>query len=83
MYSTKKEEKPAVAEKFIRTLKNKISNNTVSKKSVSIDKLDDIVSKYNNAYHRTTKVKPIDVKISTCIGFEFENNDKDSKFMFI
>ena len=83
MYSTKKEEKSAVAEKFIRTLKNKISNNTVSKKNVSIDKLDDIVSKYNNAYHRTTRVKPIDVKTSTCIGFEVENNDKDSKFMFM
>ena len=32
-----------------------------------IDKLDDIVNKYNNAYHITTKMKPVDVKPSTYI----------------
>ena len=34
-------------------------------KNVYIDKLDDIVDEYNNAYHRTIKVKPIDVKGNT------------------
>ena len=31
-------------------------------KNVSIDKLDNIVNKYNNAYHSTRKMKPVDVK---------------------
>ena len=31
-------------------------------KNVSIDKLDNIVNKYNNAYHSTSKMKPVDVK---------------------
>ena len=35
-----------------------------------IDKLDDIVNKYNNTYHRTIKMKPVDVKDSTYIGFK-------------
>ena len=35
---------------------------TVVSKKVYFDVLDDIVNKYNNAYHRTIKMKPIDVK---------------------
>ena len=31
-------------------------------KNVYIDKLHDIVSKYNKTYHSTIKIKPIDVK---------------------
>ena len=31
-------------------------------KNACIDKLDDIVNKYNNTYHRTIKMKPADVK---------------------
>ena len=31
-------------------------------KNVYIDKLDDIVNKYNNTYHRTIKMKSVDVK---------------------
>ena len=31
-------------------------------KKVCIDKLDDIVNKYNNTYQRTVKMKPADVK---------------------
>ena len=34
-------------------------------KNVYIDKLDDIVNKYNNTYHNTIKMKPVDVKSST------------------
>ena len=49
-------------------------------KNVYFDKLDDIVNKYNNAYHNTTKMKPVDVKSSTCIGFVKKNNKKDPKF---
>ena len=36
-------------------------------KNVDIDKLDDIVNKYNNTYHRKIKIKPIEVKDNTYI----------------
>ena len=45
-----------------------------------INKLDDIVNEYNNTYHRTIKMKPIDVKDNTYIDFEKEVNNKDPKF---
>ena len=45
-----------------------------------IDKLNDIVNEYNNPYHRTIKMKPIDVKKSTYFDFKVENNDKHPKF---
>ena len=45
-----------------------------------IDNIDDIVSEYNNTYHRTTKMKPVDVKDNTYIDFEKEVNNKDPKF---
>ena len=36
-------------------------------KNEYIDKLDDTVNEYNNTYHRTIKMKPVDVKDSTYI----------------
>ena len=45
-----------------------------------IDKLDDIVNKYNKAYHWTIKMKPDDVKSSIYIDSSKEINDKDPKF---
>ena len=45
-----------------------------------IDKLDDIVNKYNNTYHSTIKMKPVDVKSNTYINCRKEINDKDPKF---
>ena len=62
MYSTFNEGKSVVAERFIRTLKNKIFKpmTTVSK-NVYFNVLDDIVNKYNNTVHKTIKMKPIDV----------------------
>ena len=63
MYSTHNKEKYITAERFIRTLKNKIHKcMTLISKNVYIDKLDNIVNKYNNTYHRTIKMKPVDVK---------------------
>ena len=38
---------------------------TLISKNVYIYKLDDIVNEYNDNYHRTIKMKPIDVKDST------------------
>ena len=62
MYLTYNEGKSVVAEKFVRTLKNKIFKHmpTISK-TVYIDVLNDIVNKYKDKVHRTIKMKPIDV----------------------
>ena len=49
-------------------------------KNVYIDKLDDIENEYNNSYHRTIKMRPIDVKDGTYINTGKEVNDKDPKF---
>ena len=49
-------------------------------KNVYIDKLDYIVNEYNNTYHRTIKMKPIDVENNTYINFNKEVNNKDPKF---
>ena len=81
MYSTHNEGKSVVAERFIRTLKTKIYKYMTSiSKNVYIDKLDDIVNKYNNTYHSTIKMKPVDVKSNTYIDFNKETNIKDPKF---
>ena len=53
---------------------------TAISKNVYIDKLDDIVNEYNNTYHRTIKMRPVDVKDNTYIDFEKKVNDKDPKF---
>ena len=45
-----------------------------------IDKLGDIVNQYNNTYHRTIKMKPVDVGDNTYIDFKKEVDDKDPKF---
>ena len=81
MYSIHNEGKSVVAERFIRTLKTKIYKYMTSvSKNVYIDKLDDMVGEYNNTYHRTIKMKPIDVKDNTYIDFKKEVNDKYPKF---
>ena len=80
MYSTHNQGKSVVAERFIRTMKNKINKYMTSiSKNVYIEKLDDIVNEYNNTYHRTIKMKPIDVKDNTYIDFGKEVNDNDPK----
>ena len=81
MYSKHNEGRSAVAQRFIRTLKNKTYKymTPVSKKEYS-DKLGDISHKYNHRYHSTTKMKPVDVKSNTYIDFGIKNNDKDPEF---
>ena len=81
VYSAQNEGKSVVAEKFIRTLKSKIYRYMTSiSKNVYIDKLDNIVNEYNNAYHRTIKMKPIDVNYNTYINIGKEVNDNGPKF---
>ena len=84
IYSTHNEGKSDVSERFIRTLKNKIYKYmTSTSKNVHIDKLDDIVNKYNNTYHRIIKMKPVDVKPSSFIDFDKENNKEGPKFKVV
>ena len=81
MYSTNNEGKSVIAERLIKTLKNKIYKYMTSiSKNVYIDKLDDIVKKYNNTYHTSIKMKPVDVKDDTYIDFKNEVNDKNHRF---
>ena len=70
MYSTHNEGKSVVDERFIRNFKNKIYKYMTSiSKNMYIDKLDDIVTNFNNAYHSTIKMKFVHVKSSTYIDF--------------
>ena len=39
-----------------------------------------MVNKYNNTYHSTIKMKPVDVKSNTCIDSSKDINYKDPKF---
>ena len=80
MYSIHNEGKSAVAERFIGTLKTKICKYMILiSKNAYIDKLDDIVNEYNNTYHRTIKMKPVDVKDNTYIGSIELHSKKDPK----
>ena len=84
MYSTLNEGKSAVAKRFIRTLKSKIFKHmTAISKDVHFDVLDDIIDKYNNTYHRTIKMKPIDVEDDSFAEYNEESNEKDPKFKVI
>ena len=77
-YSTHNEGKSVVAERFIRNSKNKTYKYMTSiSKNVCIDKLDDIINKYNNTYHSTNKIKPVDVKSNTYIDSSKEIHDKN------
>ena len=74
MYSTHNEKKSVFVERFIRTLKNKIYKNMTSISN------NDIVNKYNNIYHETIKIKPVNVNSNTYTNSREEINDKDPKF---
>ena len=81
LYSTNNERKSVVAERFIRTLKNKIYKHmTAVSKNVYFYVLNDIVDKCNNTYHKTVKIKPIDVKCYSYAEYNVDSNAKDPKF---
>ena len=73
MYLRHKKGKYVIAEWFIRTFKNKIYKymTSVSKK-MYIDKLDNIVNKYNNTYHSTTKMKSVNLNSNKYNDFNKE-----------
>ena len=81
MYSTHNEEKSVAAERFFRMLKSKIYKHVKAvSKNVYFDVLDDIVDKYNNTYHKTIKMKSIDVKYGSYAVHSVDSNVKDAKF---
>ena len=81
MYSTDNRRKSVVAERFIRTLNYHIFKHmTGISKNVYSDLLVDIVNKYNNTVHRTTKTKPIDVTDDSYAKYNEDFNKKDHKF---
>ena len=75
IYLTHNEGKSVVAETFISTFITKILKYMTSiSKNVHIDKLDEIVNKYNNTYHRSIKIKPVDVKDNTYVKKQIKKN---------
>ena len=80
MYSTFNDDKSAVAERFIRTLKNKLYKHMIATgKNVYYDFLDDVVNEYNNTKHSTIKMKPKDVKNNKRVYID-EHNEKSDRF---
>ena len=77
MCSTHNEGKSVVAERFMRTFKNKIDRHmTAVSKNVHIYNSDD---EYNNTYHRTIRMKPVDIKSGNYIEYHVNSNNKDPK----
>ena len=60
MYPTHNERESVIAERLIRTSKNKLCK-------YMIDKLDDIINNYNNTYHSTIETKPVETLILTLV----------------
>ena len=75
IYSIHNEGNSFLAEKFIRTLKNKISKYmTVVSKYVPINMLDETVDKYNNIMKTANKMKTVDVESGIYIEVDVEHN---------
>ena len=80
MYSTFNEGKSVAAERFIRTLKNKLYKHmTATGKNVYYDVLDDVVNEYNNTKHNTIKMKPKGVKNNKRVYID-EHNEKSARY---
>ena len=81
MYSTFNEGKSVVAERFIKTLENKICKHMAAiVENVYFNDLDDIVDKYNNSIHSSIKMKPKDVTDDSFVEYSEERNKKSPKF---
>ena len=80
MYSTYNEGESVVAERFIRTLKNKLYKHMMATgKNVYYDVLDDIVNEFNNTNYNTIKMKPKDIGNNKRVYID-EHNEKRSRF---
>ena len=81
MYSTYNEGKSVVAERFIRTLRNKLYKHmTAIGKNVYWNVLDDVVAKYNDTINRSIGMKPKDVKTDKKSVYVEESNEKSTRF---
>ena len=81
MYSTYNEGKSVAAERFIRTLKNKIFKHmTAIQQNIYFDVLSDIVDQYNNTVHRTIEMKPIEDADDSYAEYNEIANKKNPKF---
>ena len=81
MYSTFHEGKFVVAERFIRTLNNKIYKHMAAvSKNVYFDVLDDLVDEYNKTFDRTIKMKTKDIKSNSNAKYNEDSTEKDPKF---
>ena len=81
MYSAYNERKYVVAERFIKTLKNKIFKHMAAvSKNVYFNVLDHIVNKYNNTVHRTIKMKPVDVTSDSYAKYNENSNETKPRF---
>ena len=82
MYSTFNEGKLVVAERIIRTLKNKLYKHMTAtgSRNVYYDVLDAIVNEYNNTKHNTIKMKPRDVKDDNNRIYIDEHNKKSVRY---
>ena len=79
MYSTFNDGKSVVAERFIKTLKNRIYKHmTTIGKNVYFNDLDDIVKNFNNSIHSSIKMKPKDVKNDNLTEYIEESKQKRS-----
>ena len=80
IYATQNEGKSDIAEKVVRTLRNKIYRHiAAASKNVYVDKLDNIVDKYNNKCQRTNKIT-INVKSGACTEYIIDSSVNHSKF---
>ena len=77
MYSAHNEGKSVVADRFIRTLNKIYILMAAISKNVYFDVLNDFVNKYNNTHHKTTEMKPIDVKSNSFTECNEGSNEKD------
>ena len=84
MYLTYNEGKSVAAERFIRTLKNKIFKHMIAvSKNVYFDVLGDIIDKYNNTVYRSIKMKPIDVTSDSYAKYNEHSNITKPKFKVV
>ena len=75
--STYLQVKFVAAERFIRTLQNKIDKHmTAISKNVYFDVFGNIVNKYNNTVHKTKKMKPIDITPDSYAEYNEDSNKK-------
>ena len=88
MYSTYNEGKSVAVERRVKTLKNKIYKHMralsieLHSKNVYFYILDDVVDECKNTYHKTIKMKAIDVKFDSYAEYNEDSNEKDPKFKF-